>query len=264
MVTEIIVNHFRPLLDNLVSPYQTAFVPGSREVDNVIIDQELIHSLHKKKGRKGQFMLKLDLKKAYDRLEWSFIYEVLLFFNFPIALVNLILDCVSSSSISILFNGGQMEVFKPSRGIRQGDPLSPYIFILCLEYLSLKIFEACSNKLWKPIKASRSGLAFSHLFFADDLLLCSKAYVECCHAISEVLDDCCQLFGQKESLLKSKVLFSPNVLTKLHSSLCGIVGVSSTPNLGKYLGFPLKSCGRSSNDLTLLLRRFKLSFLAGS
>jgi ribonuclease HI len=255
VVTKIIVNRVRPLLDKLVSPYQTAFVPGRRGVDNVVIAQELIHSLQKKRGRKGQFILKLDLEKAYDRLEWSFIREVLLFFNFPIALVNLILDCVSSSSISILFNGGQMEVFKPSRGIRQGDPLSPYIFILCLEYLSLKIFEACSNTSWKTIKASRSGPGFSHLFFADDLLLCSEASVECCHVISEVLDDFCHLSGQKVSFSKSKVYFSPNVSPDLRSSLCGILGVASTPNLGKYLGFPLKSCRRSSNEFNFVVEK---------
>jgi hypothetical protein len=157
IVTKIIVNRIRPLLSNLVSPFQAAFIPGRRGVDNVIIAQELIHSLHKKKGRKCQFILKVDLEKAYDRLEWSFIREVLLFFNFPSRSVDLILECVSSSSISILFNGGQLEVFRPFRGIRQGDPLSPYLFILCMEYLSLKISDACIAKSWKPIKASRSG-----------------------------------------------------------------------------------------------------------
>uniref|UniRef100_A0A2N9HIV3 CCHC-type domain-containing protein n=1 Tax=Fagus sylvatica TaxID=28930 RepID=A0A2N9HIV3_FAGSY len=83
IVTKIIVSRIRPLLSNLISPFQTAFIPGRRGVDNVIITQELIHSLHKKKGRKGFFILKIDLEKAYDRLEWSFIREVLLFFNFP-------------------------------------------------------------------------------------------------------------------------------------------------------------------------------------
>ena len=110
-----------------------------------------------KKGRLGQLILKLDLEKAYDRLEWSFIREVLTFFKFPPSFVDLVLECVTTSSFSILVNGGQLENFKPSRSIRQGDPLSPYLFILCMEYLSLKILEACGNNSWKAIKVSRRG-----------------------------------------------------------------------------------------------------------
>uniref|UniRef100_A0A2N9IUL5 RNase H type-1 domain-containing protein n=1 Tax=Fagus sylvatica TaxID=28930 RepID=A0A2N9IUL5_FAGSY len=75
IVTKSIVARIRPLLSNLISPFQAAFVPGRRGIDNVIIAQELIHSLHKKKGAKGSFVVKIDLEKAYDRLEWSFIRE---------------------------------------------------------------------------------------------------------------------------------------------------------------------------------------------
>jgi hypothetical protein len=257
VVTRIIVNRIRPLLSHLISPYQAAFVPGKKGVDNVIIAQELIHSLHKKKGKLGQFVLKIDLEKAYDRLEWSFIREVLLFFKFPTSLVSLILECVSSTSYTILFNGGQMEEFWPSRGIRQGDPLSPYLFILCMEYLSLKIFEACNDKSWKPIKASRNGPTFSHLFFSDDLLLCAEASTTCCQSITRVLDNFCSLSGQKINLSKSKVHFSPNVCPDLRHHLCNILGVSSTPDLGKYLGFPLKLNGRNSRDYSFIVEKLQ-------
>ena len=253
IVTKIIVNRIRPLLSNLISPFQTAFIPGRRGVDNVIIAQELIHSLHKKKGRKGFFILKIDLEKAYDRLEWSFICEVLLFFNFPNRVVGLILECVSSYSIFILFSGGQLEVFKPTRGIRQGDLLSPYLFILCMEYLSLKISNACRDKSWKPIKASRSGPAFSHLFFANDLLLCAEASASCCHTIAKVLDDFCSHSGQKINLTKSKGFFSPNVAPHMRQQLCDILGVASTPDLGKYLGFPLRLNGRNARDFRFIV-----------
>ena len=106
IVIKIIVSRIRPLLSNLISPYQTVFVPGRRGVDNVVIAQELIHTIHKKKGRVGHFMLKIDLEKAYDRIEWSFIREVLILFKFPMSLVNLILECISFSFSAIFFNGG--------------------------------------------------------------------------------------------------------------------------------------------------------------
>jgi ribonuclease HI len=211
--------------------------------------------MHRKKGRVGQLVLKLDLEKAYDRLEWSFIREILNFFKFPSSFVNLVLECVSTSSFSILVNGGQMENFKPSRGIRQGDPLSPYLFILCMEYLSLKIIEECDKNCWKGIKASRRGPVFSHLFFTDDLLFCAEASISCCYTISRVLDDFCYHSGQKVSVSKSKVFFSPNVSPTFRHHLCGILGVSSTPNLGKYLGFPLRSNGRSTRDFDFVVEK---------
>ena len=80
--------------------------------------------------------IKIDLEKVYDKLEWSFIRRMLIRINLPTNLMELIMSCVSSISTSILFNGSPLDPILPSRGIRKGDPLSPYIFILCVDYLS--------------------------------------------------------------------------------------------------------------------------------
>jgi hypothetical protein len=106
IVTKIIVCRLRPIMGNLVSPFQAAFVLGRRGLDNVVIVQELICSTHRKKGRLGQLILKLDFEKASDRLEWGFIHEVLTFFKFPPPFVELVLECVTTSSFFILVNGG--------------------------------------------------------------------------------------------------------------------------------------------------------------
>lgn len=79
--------------------------------------------------------IKIDLEKAYDKLEWGFIKERLICTNLPMDLVELIMSCISFVSTFVLFNGGMLEPIQPSRGIRQGDPSSPYIFILCIEFL---------------------------------------------------------------------------------------------------------------------------------
>ena len=183
--------------------------------------------------------IKLDLEKAYDHLEWSFIRDTLNLYKFRSRLISLIMSCVSSSFISILVNGGALESFYPSRGIRQDDPMSPYLFILCMEVLGALIEEKCKAKLWNSVKAFQGSPEFSHIFFADDLMLFAKANSKNCTAIREVLDSFCELLGQKISNDKSQVYFSPNVDPKKRTELCEILGFRSTPTLGKYLGFPI-------------------------
>ena len=195
IITKIIVGRLRSYLDKLISPCQAAFVPGRRGVDNTIIVQELIHTMGKTKGRGVYMALKIDLEKAFDKLEWSFIKDMLIRFNLPRKLIDLIMSYISLVSTSLLFNGGALEPFLPTRGIRQGDPLSPYIFIMCMDYLGQLIQEMCEDKSWIPVKASQRGSAFSHLFFTDDLVLFAKANMENCLVIREVLDEFCSLSG---------------------------------------------------------------------
>ena len=90
--------------------------------------------------------IKVDLEKAYDKIEWSFIREVLINANLPHSLVALFMSCMSSVSTSILFNGDNVDPIFPTRGIRQGDSLSLYLFILCMEVLGHIIEEKCSER----------------------------------------------------------------------------------------------------------------------
>lgn len=184
----MIVARLRPFLGELISPAQATFVPDRKGVDNEIIVQELLHTLGLKRGKLGFMALKIDLEKAYDRLEWSFIKDTLALFNIPHFLSSVIMSCISLSSIVLLFNGGALDSFFPSRGIRQGDLLSSYIFIMCMEVLGFLIKDKCDSKMWDPVKASRGGLDFSHLFFVDDLVLFAKADRKNCLSISEMLE----------------------------------------------------------------------------
>ena len=119
MVSKIIVNRIRPHIGKLVAPVQTAFVLGRKGIDNVLLAQELFYALDRKKGKEGYMAIKVDMEKAYDILEWSFVYKVLQAFHFPSNLIKVIMSCVTSTRISILFNEGALEPFKPSRGLRQ-------------------------------------------------------------------------------------------------------------------------------------------------
>ena len=172
------------------------------------------------------------------------------------------MSCISSVSTSLLFNGGSLEPFRPSRGIRQGDPLSSYVFILCIEFLSQLIQEKCEAKVWCPIKASRSGPSLSHLFFADDLVLFAKANADNCNAIREALDTFCRCSGQTMSDSKSRVYFSPNIDHDDREAFSDILGFHQMECLGKYLGFPIKHQGNNNQDFGFVLDRVK-SKLAG-
>lgn len=100
---------------------------------------------------------------------------VLEHFGFPPKIIRLIMSFVSSISTAIVFNGSKLKPFQPSRGIRQDDRLSPYLFLLCMEFLGAQISTMCEEKRWDRVKASRNGPSFSHIFFADNLMLFAKA-----------------------------------------------------------------------------------------
>ena len=175
--------------------------------------------------------------------------------NLPVDLIDIIMSCISMVSTSILFNGEALDPIYPSRGIRQGDPLSPYLFILCMEFLGHLIEEKCNAKLWQPVKASCGGPTFSHLFFADDLVLFAKADHINCSAVRDVIDAFCNASGQSVSASKSRVYFLPNVDRDSRESFYDILEFASTPSLSKYLGIPIKHPGSSSQDFNYILNR---------
>ena len=153
--------------------------------------------------------LKLDLDKAYDRLEWPFIQDTLEFFQVPPPLITLIMNMISSTRFHIMWNGSPLSEVIPSRGIRQGDPLSPYLFILCLERLSIKLTEVVRNKTIHPFHF-RTRVHLLHLFFVDDIFLFTRATTKDYTNLNRLLREFCAMFGQLMSANKSKTWFSPS------------------------------------------------------
>ena len=129
MVTKIIASRFRLLMPQLIAPTQCAFIKGRQGVNNVIIAQEVVHRMRNKIGKKGLMAIKIDLEKAYDKLDWSFIIDSLKAVGVRTHFIELIWQCISSSSMNILGNRECTGESIPSRGIRQGDPLS--LIFLC-------------------------------------------------------------------------------------------------------------------------------------
>ncbi|XP_057730894.1 uncharacterized protein LOC130946239 [Arachis stenosperma] len=149
------------------------------------------------------------------------------------------MNCVTASSLSILWNENRLNGFTPSRGLRQGDLMSPYLFVLCMERLLCFISHQVDLGLWEPVAVSRGGPRISHLMFADDLLLFCKATKRQVQNVMLVLATFCKASGMKINVKKSKALSSKNVSATRKEVFTGISSIRFVQDLGKYLGFTL-------------------------
>lgn len=134
-------------------------------------------------------LIKLDLKKAYDNLNWELLRDTLMQAGFPSSWINIIMNCTTTNEMQLLWNGFPFESFTLMRGIRQGDLLSPYLFVLCIERLSHMIMDAINEGAWKPVSIAKSGLKLSHLFFVDDIVLFAEASMDQMAIIKQCLDN---------------------------------------------------------------------------
>ena len=252
IISKILVSRLRPLLAKLISPCQSAFIPGRWIAENQIVVQEILHSFKKSKVKGGFVALKMDLQKAYDQVNWGFLKLVLEKFGFNSTFVGWIMECVSTVSFSILVNGAKTKHFNPTRGIRQGDPLSPYLFILCQDVLSRLIERKFSNGALCGVKMNVNGPAFTHVMYADDIMLFAKAN---CREISQLdwcLEKYCLWFGQLINREKSGIIFSKLVPRERRRDIKQLLHMKKVQPNAIYLGNPLFSSRSRSKDFRFL------------
>ncbi|XP_074374335.1 uncharacterized protein LOC141714732 [Apium graveolens] len=239
IITKVIANRLKHVLDCVISDTQSAFLPGRLITDNVMISFEVMHYLKKKKfGKDGFMALKLDMSKAYDRIEWKFLQDILLKMGFDSWWIHLILQCVSTVDYTIVHGEFEMGPIKPSRGLRQGDPLSPYLFIICAEGLSAmtRYYEA---KTWlHGIRICRRAPTISHMLFADDSYLYCKAETGEALKVMELLNYYERASGQRINRDKSTVFFSANVISYNKESVCQVLRIPEADDKARYLGLP--------------------------
>jgi hypothetical protein len=182
--------------------------------------------------------IKLDMSKVYDRVEWRYLERVMQQMSFHPKWVTIMMECISTVSYSILVNGEPHGYIKPSRGLRQGDPFSPYLFLLCAEGLHSLLQRAKNGGAIQGISISRGGPKLTHLFFADDSLLFCKASTIEVSCVQDLLIEYELALGQQINRQKTTLLFSKSTPRHIQNDIYGMLGLPVIRQYEKYLGLP--------------------------
>ena len=206
--------------------------------------------------------LKLDMSKAYDRVEWGFMEGPLKKMGFHEKWITLMMECITTISYSILINGEPTGTIYPSKGIRQGDPLSPYLFLLCTKGFHGLINQVITAGKIRGISICRNGPRLTHLFFADDSLLFCRTTSQECQRVLNILMAYERAFGQQLNRDKTTLFFSKAVPQVMQETIISMIGVLEIKQYEKYLGFP-SFVGRSKKANLLCIKERVWSKIRG-
>ncbi|XP_074364383.1 uncharacterized protein LOC141705239 [Apium graveolens] len=173
-ISKILASRLKLIMPSVIDIAQSAFIPGRSISDNILLAQELFRGYERETGT-AKCALKIDLHKAFDSIHWDFILAVLIRFRFPGIVVKWLKACLFTTKFSVKLNGIIHGYFKGTQGIRQGDPLSPYVFALCMQILS-SLLNKVPPEFHYHWRCKEMGL--THLFFADDVLFFSHGSQE--------------------------------------------------------------------------------------
>eukprot|EP00253_Pinus_taeda_P003328 PITA_03328 len=253
---KIIASRLQPLLPSLISENQGGFLSNRQIHDSIILVQEAIHSSISRQ-EKG-FVLKLDLANAFDRVRHSFLFAVLRKIGFSSSFISTIAACISDPWISPLINGRACDAFQSSRGLRQGCPLSPYLFILMADSISRALDYNRRVGLISGIKYGNGVKNINHSQFADDTLLIGGASTTIAKRFKALLDKFMEFSGGEINYQKS-CIYSWNISTQTAHSIANIFGVAHKVNWDHftYLGMPVSMGSLKANTWNEILDKVK-------
>ena len=206
-ITKLIAERIKSVLPKVTDEAQSAFVQGRRISDNIFLAQELMRGYHKK-NQIAKCTVKVDLKKAYDSIRWEFVWDTLDLMGIPRKIINWIQASMSTAMFSVSINGDLNGYFPGAKGLRQGDPLSPYLFVLCMNVLSsiLRKETGAVSQFKYHWRCEKTNL--THLCFADDLMLFCKGELLSATVLKKALDWFSKFSGLVPNCSKSNIFIS--------------------------------------------------------
>ncbi|CAJ2673682.1 unnamed protein product [Trifolium pratense] len=237
ILAKVLANRLRVVMGSVISESQTAFVKGRQILDGILVANEVVDEA--RKSKKELLLFKVDFEKAYDSVEWGYLEDVMGRMGFPTLWRKWIKECVSTATASVLVNGSPTDEFPFERGLRQGDPLSPFLFLLAAEGLNVLMEAMVDRNMFTGYSVGNlAQVSVSHLQFADDTLLMGTKSWANVRALRAVLVLFESMSGLRVNFHKS-MLVGVNIpdswLGEAASALCCKVG--KIPFL--YLGLPI-------------------------
>ncbi|GKV09172.1 hypothetical protein SLEP1_g20714 [Rubroshorea leprosula] len=247
IIVKLLANRLRKVLDKIIGEQQMAFIEGRQLVDGVVIANEVIDEAKRKKKR--SFLFKVDFEKAYDKVCWDFLDYMLMRMGFCNTWRMWIHECLQSSTISVLVNGSPSKQFSVSKGLRQGDPLSPFLFLIVAEGLNGLMSSAVEKELYKGVTVGKDAVMITHLQFTDDTIFFGEATENNIMVIKSIMRTFELISGLKINLQKSQ-LMGINVEDGWGSKMAYRLCCKKGEFPFKYLGIPI---GGSHRRLTMWL-----------
>lgn len=236
-----------------ISRAQSAFLPGREISENVILLREVLHSFNMPSYQNKEFCLKLDLSKAFDRMDWGFIKSLMPIYNFSPKFASWVMGCVTSAQFSIVFNGKSDGFFSPESGLRQGCSLSPYIFILGMDVLSRNLAYCVQKRELRGVRIAPSADLLTDCLYADDLLLFGAANMNEAHRIMQVVQNFSEVSGQRVGPQKSSIWYSAVTPQDNREEISSFLMVPNTSSCSSYLG---ASIGTNRQSFDFLIDKF--------
>ena len=254
--SKVFANRLKKILPSIISKHQSTFTKNRLITDNILVAYESLHYMNNIRTRKTGYMaVKLDMSKAYDWVELVYLDNVMRKMGFREKWIGLIMVCIKMVTYSILVNGEPQGLIQPTKGIRQRDPLSPFLFLLCTEGLHELIQKSARMGELKGLSISRNGPQLTHLLFADDSLLFCRATIEECRKIMEILEIYEEGSGQKVNKNKTAIFFSKSTPEGTKDEIKEALSLQEIVHYDKYLGLPSLVGGKKRESFNFIKQK---------